>query len=63
LGIKQKKRKYFWKLLLETIKYNYNFLDHAIFYATLMYQYEILLEIFLEKDRNGMFIYSNKLSA
>ncbi len=49
LGIKQKKRKYFWKLLLETIKYNYNFLDHAIFYATLMYQYEILLEIFLKR--------------
>lgn len=63
LGIRDAKRKYFWKLILETLKYNYHFVDHAIFYATLMYQYEILLEIFLEKDRNGVFIYSNKLSA
>lgn len=63
LGIIQKKRKYFWQLMFETIKYNYKFIDHSLFYASLMYQYEVLLEKFLQKENNGESIFSNKLSA
>jgi len=38
LGIKDKQRKYFWKLLFWTIKYNRKFADKALFYGMMMYQ-------------------------
>lgn len=63
LGLIDKKRKYFWQLIFITIIYNYKFLDHSMFYASLMYQYEVLLKIFLQKENKGETIYSSKLSA
>lgn len=63
LGLIQKERKYFWQLIFLTLKYNYRFLDHSLFFASLMYQYEVLLKIFLQKEVKGESIYSNKLSA
>ncbi len=63
LGFLSKERKYFWRLMFETVKFNYRFLDHALFYATLMHQYEVLLKSFLRKEEQGVFIYSKKNKA
>lgn len=38
LGIKDTHRKYFWKLIFWTIKYNRKFADKALFYGMMMYQ-------------------------
>lgn len=38
LGIKDKNRRYFWKLILWSLKNNRKFLDKAFFYAIMIYQ-------------------------
>ncbi len=63
LGFVYKDRKYFWKTVRYTIKFNYNYLDLSTLYCLLMYHYGNLLERFIEKEKQGIRIYSNKLSA
>ena len=38
LGVKDKNRKFFWNLILWTLKNNRKFLDKAIFYGIMIYQ-------------------------
>lgn len=38
LGIKDKQRKYFWKLIIWTYKFNPKFVDKAVFYGMMLYQ-------------------------
>ena len=61
LGFIDKNRKYFWKMFMFTAKYNINYIDLTILFALLMHQYQILLDGFLEKEKRGVFIYSDKL--
>ncbi len=51
IGIVHKERKYFWKLLARTAKTDFHMLDFALFYSTLMYQYNSLLKTFLRKKK------------
>ena len=61
LGIIEKNRKYFWKSVIWTVKYNYNYLDLTVLYLLLMSQYQVLLDSFLANDKKGIYIYSDKL--
>jgi len=61
LGVTNEDRKYFWKTIFWTINYNYRYLDLTILYLLLMYQYKKLLESFIEREKNNIYIYSDKL--
>lgn len=63
IGFVYKDRKYFWKAVKYTIKFNHNYLDLTTLYCLLMFHYSNLLERFLEKEEQGVYIYSSKLSA
>ncbi len=61
LGIISTERKYFWKIILYTVRNNLNMLDNAVFHAALMNQYNSLLDNFLKKEKMGLNIYSASL--
>ncbi len=61
LGIIDSDRKYFWKMIVFTFKFNINYTDLTVLYALLMYQYKILLQEFHRKEQKGIYIYSDKL--
>jgi hypothetical protein len=63
LGFIDKNRKYFWKMIAFTAKYNVNYIDLTVLYALLMHQYQILLDGFLEREKKGILIYSDKLKS
>ncbi|MCF8239886.1 MAG: B12-binding domain-containing radical SAM protein [Melioribacteraceae bacterium] len=58
LGIKNNERKYFWKLILFTLKNNYNNMDITLLFAVMMYHYNIILKRFYERETRGEYIYS-----
>ncbi len=61
LGVIFPERKYFWKLVLKTAKYNYKYLDLTVLFLVIMYQYRRLFDKFLAKEKKGILIYSSKL--
>lgn len=42
LGLMDKNRKYFWRLILITLKKNYKYIDSALLFSLILYQYSIL---------------------
>ena len=44
LGVLDKNRTYFWKLIFHTAKKNHNYLDLAVLFSLILYQYSILRE-------------------
>lgn len=44
LGIIDKNKRYFWKLIFTTMKKNYKYLDLAVLFSLILYQYSILRE-------------------
>ncbi len=61
LGIFNDDKKYFWKAVFRTVNDNPGYLDLTILYLLLMYQYKKLFESFLQKEKNNVYIYSDKL--
>ncbi|MCZ7602407.1 MAG: B12-binding domain-containing radical SAM protein [Melioribacteraceae bacterium] len=44
LGVVDKNRKYFWKIIKLVLKKNYNYLDLALLFSLILYQYSVLRE-------------------
>jgi len=44
LGFADNNKKFFWRLIFKTLKKNYNYLDLAILFSLILYQYSILRE-------------------
>ena len=61
LGVFNGHRKYFWNTMFWTINYNYKYLDLTILYLLIMYEYKNLLEYFHQKEKDNIYIYSDKL--
>jgi hypothetical protein len=44
LGVVDKNRKYFWKIITLVLKKNYKYLDSALLFSLILHQYSVLRE-------------------
>ncbi len=61
MGILNSERKYFWKLFRYVYKNHQNYLDLALLYSLIMYEYSKLFEKFVEREKKGEYIYPSEL--
>jgi radical SAM superfamily enzyme YgiQ (UPF0313 family) len=53
LGFIQPDKKYFWKLMLYTVKKRHNYLDISLLFAVMMFHYSIILDRFYKNHREA----------
>ena len=58
LGLISSHRNQFWRMIYWTMKNKKKYLDLSILFGLLMYQYQKLYDAFLERERRGVYIFS-----
>ncbi len=61
MGILNSERKYFWKLFKYVYKNHQNYMDLALLYSLIMYEYNKLFEKFVKNEKMGEYIYPSEL--
>ncbi|MGD8777347.1 MAG: B12-binding domain-containing radical SAM protein [Ignavibacteria bacterium] len=61
MGILNSECKYFWMLFKYAYKNHQNYIDLALLYSLIMYEYNKLYEKFVEREKEGEFIYPSEI--